>query len=133
MVEQLVRRKQCRMVSGPQLLLSAGSSSVVLAQAGCQCKLTRKDGWRLQRIPRDAGATRSGSEPRREREPRPCGAAARADAISRKQRGLAASPMWRAVRADIDMASASVARRTRPFPRPGADAGWARRLERAES
>ena len=30
----------------------------------------------------------SGSEPRREREPRPCGAAARADAISRKQRGL---------------------------------------------
>ena len=32
------------MVSGPQLLLSAGSSSVVLAQAGCQCKLTRKDG-----------------------------------------------------------------------------------------
>jgi hypothetical protein len=44
-----------------------------------------------------------------------------------------ASPMWRAVRADIGMASASVARRTRPSPRPGADAGWARRLERAES
>jgi hypothetical protein len=43
------------MVSGPQLLLSAGSSSVVLAQAGCPCRLTRKDGWRSQRIPRDAG------------------------------------------------------------------------------
>src|SRR3954464_13231480 len=46
-------------------------------------------------------AMRSGSEPRREREPRPCGAAARPDAISRTQHGLAASPMWRAVRADI--------------------------------
>ena len=78
-------------------------------------------------------AMRSGSEPRREREPRPCGAAARPDAISRTQHGLAASPMWRAVRADIGMASAWVARRTRPSPRPGADAGWARRLERAES
>jgi hypothetical protein len=96
-------------------------------------KLTRKDGWRLQRIPRDVGVTRSGSEPRRERRPRPCGAAAPADAISRKQRGLAVSPMWRAVRADIGTASTSVARRTRLSPRPGADAGWERRLERAES
>ena len=34
---------------------------------------------------------------------------------------------------DIGMASASVARRTRPSPRPAADAGWERRLERAES
>jgi hypothetical protein len=69
------------------VLLSAGSSSVVLAQSGCPRKLTRKDGWRLQRIPTDAGATRSGSEPQRERRPRPCGAAVRADAISRKLRG----------------------------------------------
>jgi len=112
------------------VLLSAGSSSVVLAQSGCPRKLTRKDGWRLQRIPTDAGATRSGSEPQRERRPRPCGAAVRADAISRKLRGLAASPMWRAVREDIGTASASVARRTQLSPRPGADAGWERRRER---
>lgn len=42
------------------------------------------------------------------------------------------SPMWRAVRADIGTVSASVARRTRLSPRPGADADWERRLVRAE-
>lgn len=94
----LCGEKQRRILSAPQLL-SAGSSGG-LGAIGIPRKLTRKDGWRLQRIPRDAGAMHW-SERRRERRPRPCEPAVCADAISRKRRGRGASSMLRVARADI--------------------------------
>ena len=73
------------------VVVVCGLFIVVLAQAGCQCKPRARMGGGCSGF-QGCWGYGSGSEARRERERRPCGAAARADAISRKQRGLAASP-----------------------------------------
>src|ERR1700733_4333710 len=94
--------RACRILSGLQLSLSA-VSSLVLVRSEYPRRLAPRDGWRSRRIPGDTGATRSGSEPRRGRGPKPCEVAACADAISRKRRAPGASPMSRVAQVDIGM------------------------------